>query len=419
MFTGAGGLDIGLEMAGFDTVLAVDNDPACIETLKENQRRGLRKAGGALLGRAEIVRAGIEELRADVLRREGALAGRLTLMAGGPPCQPFSSSGKMLGFSDPRGLLFEHYVRLAGELQPDFILFENVRGLVTAKGPSGAPGEALQLVKRAFEAVGYATSFAMLNSADFGCPQRRVRLFMFGARRHRLPDFPRPTHSEASRGELFPSTFPWRPLRDVLDPSPDPADVIRPTARLAPLLSGLPLGAGLKSAGARETTRPGGHWGYRQGTFVADPDRPARTVTASATQDWVRLPDGTHRRLTWRECQRLQGFPEEWAFAGDRDDKYRQIGNAVPVVMGAFLGRVVIESLARGEVPGPVTSAPLPAVFAKAILYTARENAKNGESRARVRELVRADGASLHTLKGLGRETGRRWAGQRTLGLPS
>lgn len=403
LFTGAGGLDIGLEAAGFETVAAVDNDARCVETLRENAGRRLRKPrGGTFLERARVARADVAELRGGDLWPGDGLSGP-TLMAGGPPCQPFSSSGKMLSLSDPRGRLFEHYVRLAAELRPDFILFENVRGLVTARGPSGVPGEALHLVRDAFEGIGYATSFSLLNAADFGCPQRRVRLFMFGARRHAVPAFPRPTHAEDGGGTLFSPEQPWVPLRAVLEDEPSPEDVVRPTARLAPLLAALPLNSGLKSAGARETTRPGGHWGYRQGTFVVDPDRPARTVTASAAQDWVRLPDGTCRRLTWRECARLQGFPDEWTFAGDRDDKYRQVGNAVPAQLGRFLGEAILGSAAREVLDAERAGAPLPEAFRRAISYTIKEHARNGDSRARVRSLTQEGSAAKGTLKGLGR----------------
>ena len=110
------------------------------------------------------------------------------LLAGGPPCQPFSSAGKMASVSDPRGRLFEHFVRLAESLKPKLILFENVRGLITARRPKGEPGEVVDLVKRAFERIGYATTFALLNAADFGGPQRRVRCFMMATRFRRPPE---------------------------------------------------------------------------------------------------------------------------------------------------------------------------------------------------------------------------------------
>ena len=136
----------------------------------------------------------------------------------------------MLSVGDPRGRLFEHFVRLAEGLKPKLILFENVRGLVTARGPKGEPGEVLDMVRGAFEGIGYATTFALLNAADYGCPQRRVRCFMMAARRTRLPDFPERTHAEAPGPGLFGRrrsgcrwATTWRPCR--------PRPMRRPSAR--------------------------------------------------------------------------------------------------------------------------------------------------------------------------------------------
>ena len=197
LFTGAGGLDIGLEQAGFRTVSAVDNDPDCVRTLSDNQAAKIHSGEGtAYLEGAQVIQGGIETLDYATLRPASADRNWVPdLMAGGPPCQPFSSSGKMLSVTDPRGRLFEHFVRVAAELKPKLILFENVRGLVTARGPKGEPGEVLDMVRRAFEGIGYATTFALLNAADYGCPQRRVRCFMMATRCTRLPEFPTTTRS--------------------------------------------------------------------------------------------------------------------------------------------------------------------------------------------------------------------------------
>lgn len=406
LFTGAGGLDIGLEKAGFVTVAAVDSDPDCAETLRTNQRRH-SPDGRAPLVDASVIEAPIEKVEAEHLRPRGAGDDWVPdLLAGGPPCQPFSSAGNMLALDDPRGRLFEHFVRLAKDLQPRLILFENVRGLVTAVGPSGQPGEALALVKQAFESIGYASRFALLNAADYGSPQRRVRLFMLATRCTVLPAFPRPTHSDTP--EPMFGTLPWRTLGEFLKDTPAASDneIERPSTKLAPLLEALLPGSGLKSPGARETTRPGGHWGYKQGTFVADPNKPARTVTASATQDWIWDPQGRLRRLTWKECAALQGFPAEWEFAGNKASRFRQIGNAVPAVFGSVLGESLLQALAMPA--DKVESAPLPDSCVSAIDYTRREHKRNGESRRAVRSatLNASDARALSRLKGLGSAEG-------------
>lgn len=405
LFSGAGGLDIGLERAGFQTVAAVDNDPDCVATLCNNQRARIDAGGGCKhLEGAVILAAGIDSLGGDQLRPAGCdTSWAPDLMAGGPPCQPFSSSGKMLSVADPRGRLFEHFVRLAADLRPRLILFENVRGLITARGPNGEPGEALRMVKGAFESIGYATTFALLNAADYGGPQRRIRCFMMATRCTALPLFPEPTHAEAPASGLFESRLPWVTLGDFLAgrPAPPSEEVVRPTKRLASLLKNVPEGSGLKSAGAREATRPGGHWGYRQGTFIADLKQPARTITASASQDWIRLPDGSLRRLSLRECAALQGFPSEWRFAGPTASQFRQVGNAVPTLFGRVLGSALVEALEGARRPRP-TSAPLPNEFLSAISYTKREHSRNGASRREVRLRLRGGQIDLRAIKGLG-----------------
>lgn len=196
LFSGAGGLDIGLEKAGFATVFANDFDPDCIETLKANRRREIPIDEGGdrfFLREATISQSRVEALsRADIVPPRQGRQWRPDILAGGPPCQPFSSSGKQLALRDPRGNLFEDFVRLADELRPRLILFENVRGIVTARGPRGRPGEVVARVRAAFEAIGYATTFSLLNAADFGTPQRRVRLFMMATDSAPLPKFRTP-----------------------------------------------------------------------------------------------------------------------------------------------------------------------------------------------------------------------------------
>lgn len=405
IFTGAGGLDIGLEQAGFRTVSAVDCDASCVGSLCANQRAGLSAGNGRNhLEGTGLLAAEVECLSAEQLRPAGSARGWVPdLMAGGPPCQPFSSSGKMLSTNDPRGRLFRHFVRLAGALRPRLILFENVRGLITARGTRGEPGEVLRLVRGAFEGIGYATTFALLNAADYGLPQRRVRCFMMATRDTALPQFPDPTHAEQPRIGLFDVRLPWVTLGEFLASFPPPAEeeIVRPTPALAAQLAGVPEGSGLKSAGAREATRPGGHWGYRQGTFIADLRQPARTITASASQDWVRHPDGSLRRLTLHECAALQGFPRAWQFVGPIASRFRQVGNAVPSVFGRVLGKALLAALGEGRRLKPA-SAPLPHGFVTAIEYTRREHRRNGASRREARQKLRAGGVDPGEVKGLG-----------------
>lgn len=394
LFSGAGGLDIGLEQAGWQIASVNDFDADCVATLATNQQRGVlvHESGPdpeRHLEGTKIVHAPIEDLNAADLVPTGL---QVDALVGGPPCQPFSSAGSQRSMSDPRGRLFEHFVRLAEALSPRLILFENVRGLVTARGPSGQPGEVLNLVRAEFENLGYGTSFALVNAADLGVPQRRVRLIMLAARVGQVPAFPLPTHaSERQLGMSRDSGLkPWVALGEFLRAHgrPRKSEIVRPSSPLASELKGVPQGSGLKSMGRAEPTRPGGHWGYRQGTFVADLALPARTVTASSTQDWIRGRNGSLRRITLSEAAGLQGFPSDWMFEGSRSSQFRQIGNAVAVDVAAAIGRSMLEVLVETNTELPPESCEFPDSMHAAIAYTKRDDERNGQVRPRSARFV-------------------------------
>jgi DNA (cytosine-5)-methyltransferase 1 len=161
-------------------------------------------------------------------------------------------------------------------------------------------------------------------------------------------------------------------------------EIIRPGSKLAEQLNELRPGSGVKSPGKRESTRPGGHWGYKQGAFIADPSLPARTVTANAQQDWVIDPELGIRRLCPRECAALQTFPPDWKFVGARNDQYRMIGNAVPPLLAGRVGQSLLRHLRAGPLgrtAAPSCMMPLSPHLQAAIEYTLREELRNGASR--------------------------------------
>lgn len=371
LFAGAGGLSHSLEASGWKSVAAVDIDRDAIGTLRLNQKRGY-------LHDTRIVQADLREVSARDLRPTGEVQSwRPDLLAGGPPCQPFSSAGRMQALKDPRGRLFHEFVRLARELRPRFILFENVSGLVTAKTPDGRVGGVLRRIQREFEGIGYACRFDLLNAADYGAPQRRVRLYMLASRSERIPEFPQPSHFRDGLHGLLP----WVSLGEFLRglPAPRSEDVVRPNARRAKELAALLPGTGLRTGGIVEANRPSGHWGYRQDCFVADLALPSRTIRAASTPDWLRLKEGL-RRLTWRECAALQGFPSDWEFAGTIASRFRQIGNAVQGDIGRAIGSTLHQAAVRTDRAAPV-SPDWPASFHKRVRYTAMEQVVNGAHR--------------------------------------
>ncbi|WP_294263647.1 DNA cytosine methyltransferase [uncultured Sphingomonas sp.] len=382
LFSGAGGLDLGLEQTGWDCLFATDHDPASIATLNANRGYGLDD-GREAFAETVIELADVRSLSGDhILSRLGMSKGSIPLLAGGPPCQSWSSAGLQKGYDDPRGRLVDDYLRIASEIDARWLMFENVRGLLTARGPDGVPGSALARVRADLFQRGWQTRVELLNAADFGVPQRRVRLILIGYQSGDAPRIPEATHSNVPSEDRLP----WVPLAQCLKSirEPDPDEIIRPTGKMALELSGLAPGTGAKSPGKAESTRPGGHWGYKQGAFIADPAVPNRTVTASAQQDWIRDPVLGLRRLSPRECAAIQTFPANWFFAGKRSDQYRLIGNAVPPALARKLGEALAshitqDSAHRAEQWDSLT--PLPKRLQGHISYTIRDEKKNGASR--------------------------------------
>jgi DNA (cytosine-5)-methyltransferase 1 len=380
LFSGAGGLDLGLEAAGWHCQYASDIDDAAVQTLQGNAGKAVW--GHRVLADTFIESADVSNLTgSSVLSKAGLTKGSVDLLAGGPPCQSWSSAGKQRGFDDPRGQLFNDFIRLANELDVRSLVFENVRGLLTARGPDGLHGSALLYIREKLRTAGFQTAVTLLNAADYGVPQRRVRLFVVGYRSGDEPAFPHPTHTSAEDQRLLP----WITLGDALSKlhAPSGDEVILPTASLEAQLRQLQPGKGVKSPGKPESTRPGGHWGYKQGAFLADPKLPARTVTANQQQDWVL--DELHgiRRLCPRECAALQSFPEDWTFAGNRGTQYRLVGNAVPPLLARAVGEaLLLRADVRSESPVDLSALlPLPVRLEGAIKYAIRDDQKNGHSR--------------------------------------
>jgi DNA (cytosine-5)-methyltransferase 1 len=388
LFSGAGGLDLGFEAAGWECLYASDIDPYAVQTLRNN--KGKRVGDDAVMAQAVIEQADVSFVSGDdILKKIGRKKGEVPLLVGGPPCQSWSSAGHQRGFDDPRGRLFKDYVRIASETGVRWLVFENVRGLLTARGPDGLAGSALEHIRKTLLEAGFQTEVELLNAADFGVPQRRVRLILIGYRDGDRPPFPKPTH--ARQLDLADTNLsPWISLSDCLDgiapPSAD--EVIRPNEALREQLDALPPGSGVKSPGKAETTRPGGHWGYKQGAFVTDARLPARTVTASAQQDWIKDSKLGLRRLSPRECAAIQTFPANWELAGKKSDQYRLIGNAVPVGLAYAVACELRAHIANNSQPPAQMAivpsrqlAPLREHLMSAIYYTRRDEHRNGESR--------------------------------------
>lgn len=448
LFTGAGGLDLGLEDAGFETVFANEIEPHACETLRQN--KALRSATSAKFDKwfqskvlaqrcyKDASRAAVDGLRTrlaarreeqaaylehavidnrDVrrLRGEEILAatqttrGGIDLIAGGPPCQPFSRAGKREMIDCDKGQLFLEFVRLVDEVRPRWFLFENVKGLVIQKADiafltcsscrtgsladfeeraslrrdasvvrrcarcavstshlvewRSTRGGSLEVIEHEFSRIGYKVYSTVLNGADFGTPQSRERLFIVGSRDGESFSWPKPTHvgtDDSGRGQ---------PLLFKIE------------QRRRPWVT------------AREALYLGGHWRYGDLDLakavlwvknVVRPhdepvtwtlDRVAPTIGAHqaaklaiaplgvpeaqlARQQWHvlgrRQGDSPpvfveHEYLTDEELLRLQTFPPSWYLHGTRMERAFQIGNAVPPLLAKAVGEAILRAMSLNE----------------------------------------------------------------------
>ena len=355
-FSGAMGLDLGLEKAGFEFRLACEADKTCQETIRAN-RPDLTLIDD------------VWKYNADDIRRLSGVTGDIDLIAGGPPCQAFSTIGKHRGFSDIRGNVFLYYIKLLLELRPRYIVIENVRGLLSAPlkycptkerannenyGLLNKPGGALLYIIEKLREGGYTVSFNLYNAANFGVPQIRERVVIIATREGEKVPYLTPTHSE--NGEFGLPL--WKTLRDALDGVQGCDHAEYPAWRIpffAMLKGGqcwrhLPKDILPQAVTAAFWGRVGGKTGdYRRLSW----DRPCCTLMTSPIRP---SSDTCHpdelRPLSIQEFKRVQMFPDDWILAGKLDKQYRQVGNAVPTGFGFAIGRTIIEHM-KGESAKP------------------------------------------------------------------
>ena len=325
LFAGAGGLALGIEKAGFQTLGLVELDKDASGTLKRNRPNW------------RVINDDIANISCFDLRVYFDLKkGELDLLSGGAPCQSFSYAGKRLGLEDARGTLFYHYAKFLEQLQPKMFLFENVKGLLTHN-----KGRTYKTITDIFESAGYAIQKRVLNAWDYGVAQKRERLITIGIRNdltdHITFDFPAP--------------HKYKPvLRDILLDCPKS--------------DGTPYSDYKKKI--FELVPPGGYWrdipddiakeymkscwymkGGRTGILRRlSLDEPSLTVLTSPSQ---KQTDRCHpfeaRPFTIRENARCQSFPDDWQFSGNLGSQYKQVGNAVPVNLAFDIAKKIKEAL--------------------------------------------------------------------------
>lgn len=327
LFAGAGGLALGLEQAGFRHIGLVEFNKFAADTLKSN-----RPEWNVLFGDVEQVASRNLEKEFHIKKYE------LDLLSGGAPCQSFSYAGKRLGFEDIRGTMFYHYATFLHKLQPKMFLFENVRGLL-----SHDKCRTYQAILNIFEDEGYTTFHKILNAWNYGVPQKRERLITIGIRNDLV---------EKCKFE-FPSEHAYKPvIKDIkLDVNPTKEDCAQYSPYKKKIFALVPAGGYWRDINPEIAKKymkscwymDGGRTGILRRIGLNEPS--LAVLTSPAMKQTDRCHPIEVRPFSYRENARIQTFPDDWNFCGSLGEKYKQIGNAVPVNLAKEIDYSVYNAL--------------------------------------------------------------------------
>ena len=340
LFSGVGGLDLGVRLAGFDVRVAVEHERDAAASLRANDP-SLAVLENSIV---DLPSAAIRE--AAGISREG-----LALVVGGPPCTPFSKSGYWLEYKrrglDPRASLVDEFARVVMDLRPAAVLMENVHGLAY----DNHNRRTFTSLLRRLSGAGYRLSWRVINAADYGAPQLRKRLFVIGTLSGAEPFFPTPTHSgwTETQRRFDSSLRPYATSREVIGDLESRDDLREAEegveGEFGQLLTEIPPGDNyLFFTKKRGHPEPRFEWRSRYWTFLLklDPDRPSTTIQ-SQPGPYVGPFHWQNRRLRKLEVMRLQAFPDDYVVVGTRRSAQIQLGNAVP----PRLAEVVASGLRR------------------------------------------------------------------------
>ena len=325
LFAGAGGLALGVEKAGFNTLGLIEFDKDAADTLKKNRPNW------------NVINDDIANISClDLEKYFSIKKGELDLLSGGAPCQAFSYAGKRLGLEDARGTLFYHYALFLEKLQPKMFLFENVRGLLTHDH-----GKTYATMLDIFTRAGYTIDKQVLNAWNYDVPQKRERLITIGIRNDLV----------GKTEYRFPKAHSYKPvLRDVLLDCPDGPGVPYGEKKRK-IFELVPAGGywrDIDPAIAKEYMKScwdmeGGKTGILRRMSL---DEPSLTVLTSPSQKQTeRCHPLEARPFTVRENARCQTFPDDWEFCGNVSAQYKQVGNAVPVNLAYDIAKEIANSL--------------------------------------------------------------------------
>lgn len=356
LFSGAGGMDIGVQQAGFKILSCVELDKFCCETLRENINREHRAT--------KVYEGDIRELNPEQLLKENnLLPGELDLLFGGPPCQAFSQIGKQLSLADDRGPLLYEIVRFAEIIKPKAIMLEQVKGLLTAKDETGKRGGVFERFVEKLEKLGYHPKWKVLLAANYGVAQKRERVIVVAIKDFDDFSFPAQTHEAPEQCDNLFNLKPYVTVGEVISGLPEP---IRKKKTKE-----IPDDSHYDVTPDRDRERihqvPEGMWLSSQTQL---PKELLGSLTKKDTTKFLRLnrakPSNTlrggeifyhpieDRYITPREAMRIHGYPDTYVLRGPirgrtgtvkNLDQHRQIGNSVPPPLAKAVAIKVKEAL--------------------------------------------------------------------------
>lgn len=348
LFCGAGGLSYGFERVGFNIVLGIDNDTKALVTFKANHKNSQILCG-------DITKISYEKNIKPLLKKQ-----KIDVIIGGPPCQGFSLSGPR-NFNDPRNKLYLSYIRLVKEINPKAFVIENVPGLVSL-----FHGEIKEKIISALEKMGYNVQYKILCAADFGVPQTRKRVFFVGTKKScKTFSFPKTVLSsdkyvtcaeaiddlpslQLQNGQIIygeeQQDYLFKPRSEYQKLMRQNSRKIKnhigsiPIEKTRKMISLIPEGKNYKSLPKQYS----GIYKYHEALTRYDSKKPSLTINTGHRSHfhykYNRIP-------TVRESARLQSFPDDFIFYGNKSEQYRQVGNAVPPLLGSAVAKQLLYSL--------------------------------------------------------------------------
>lgn len=341
LFSGAGGMDIGVQQAGFEILACVELDKYCCETLRENISREKRET---FVYEGDIKEISPQQILDDL----GYKSGEVDLLFGGPPCQAFSQIGKQKSMLDERGVLLFQMIRYAKTIQPRALMVEQVKGLLNAKDLNGKNGGVFEQFIRELEALDYVPKWRVMLAADYGVAQLRERVFIVATKKPNGYQFPFPTHSQPSETISLFGLPPYVTIGEVIsglgqpiskaetDIIPDNSHYDVTPCRDKERIHGVPEGKNLSSQTHLPKEQIGGLTQKDTTKFLRlDRNRPSNTLRGGE----IFFHPTEDRYLTPREYMRIHGYPDSYVLRGPIRgrtgttkslDQHRQVGNSVP-----------------------------------------------------------------------------------------